>query len=302
MNQFLAQKRALSMGNITRQIKAQRPDGCDSCQEISLEQITSAKQGQCFCIELPSEYNYVNYVLIVGDGLTIEGYNTLNNHIGPIENAFGASTGYYKITATKDTPIAYYRGAFSGDEESNYIVIFKNSWEGTLQSVSDIESWEQKRGTFSQERAIFFSPSEITLQYELKEGDLSLIVDEQTIRDPQTQGTVSGMHITIGSTPVFERGQTGKFEASVDVTSSVANPPSYYPDKIFQIKPNLIFSAALEDYEFLSDQGGLSGGAIAGIVIACIVVVAVIVFCVVWFVVLKKPCPCGGKQDGEPAA
>ena len=80
---------------------------------------------------------------------------------------------------------------------------------------------------------------------------------------------------------------------SLTITIS-GNDPGDYPQKIWKVQPGL-FTKDTPDDEL--PGGGLSGGAIAGIVIACIVVVGVAAFCIVWFVVLKKPCPCGGKSD-----
>ena len=290
MNSFLAQKRAISMGNKTRQIKAREPEGCDSCAR-SYYEITSMTQGECFCMDLQNFY-----LLALGDGLTIEGNTNQGKQIGPIENAWGASGGYYKFTATKDTPVTFYSSSIpehTSDTQRHHIVIFKKNWEGKLKSSSDIQSWESQM--VIDETAIFLSPTEITVTYKATEGEIGGTVDQYTSIE-NNEGTVKGKSIFISPSVVFERGQTGKFEASADITSSVADPPSYYPDKIFEVKDSIIFSSALEDYQFQSDDEGLSGGEIAGIVIACVVVVGVVAFCIVWFVVLKKPCPCGGKD------
>ena len=91
MHSFLAQKRAVSLQNITRQTKATRPDGCDNCINHDLTTGSGSfevEKGYCICT------NVYTALLAIADSLTAEGYDENKNKIGPVSNAWGASTGY----------------------------------------------------------------------------------------------------------------------------------------------------------------------------------------------------------------
>ena len=301
MKNFLSQKRALSLNNATRRVRSAPSDFCNGCEYLTHyqsnpndERIPSLEATKCLCVDNP----YQGFI-IIGDGLTIEGYGTNGKKLDPVKNAWGASAGTFKISAEKTTEITYYIGIDSQEQEPDnirhQIVVLKKNWEGKIRHKYDIST----NAINNEGEALHFvAPNKVTLTYKTD--------DKANCRDGYnkkfTDGTAEGEYLYLSVSPSgYERGKTGKFEGELEVTSSVPNAPSYYPDKVFEVKPNMIFSAAVPDYEFM-EGGGLSGGAIAGIVIACIVVVGVVVFCVVWFVVLKKSCPCGsggGKESAE---
>ena len=284
------------MNNVTRKYKA--VEGCDQCKSIH-QSLSNLKKDDCICYDA-SDYEAF---FVIGNGLEIEGYDSKGNKIGPVQNAWGASTGSYKITLKQDTDVSFRSSAVSippfsyEGQIEHYIVVFKKNWEGQIHTTYDVR---KDGSTIEYEYLYFYAPdtSAVKVTYET-ENNANCAVDP-SVETSEKADTVSGQWVSL-TVANMEADEVGEFTAELDVTSSVTNPPSYYPDKIFEVKRDMIFSAALPDYEFLDVGGGLSGGAIAGIVIACVVVVGVVVFCVVWFVVLKKSCPCGGsgKESAE---
>ena len=91
--------------NITKKTKATAPEGCSSCIQLpAYSSYGTAKmtEKQCACVD--SSY-YASFVF--GDGLTIEGIGNDGKEIPAKTNAWGGSTGYFKVTATKDTDVTY---------------------------------------------------------------------------------------------------------------------------------------------------------------------------------------------------
>ena len=141
MKSLIAQHRAYSLANITRQSKAKPPEGCDSCDQLQTNRqwgTFSVKKDECACFD-SSRYGF----LVIGDGLTIEGNDYNGKAIAPVQNAWGAATGYYKITATTDTTVYYAITDISPEKEDGYddryIAVFKKSWEGTIFTSIEIK-------------------------------------------------------------------------------------------------------------------------------------------------------------------
>ena len=313
MKNFLSLKRSLSLQNrnITKQTRDSYPypEGCGSgsgalCQILPGGQqfdTTKIAKDECFCVDSSS---YASFVF--GKGLTIEGTDRNGESIGKKTNAWGGSTGYFKVTATVDTEVTYlanYIQVFT-DMPENYdarqIAVLKD-WDGKISYEADFSDENNVPQTYEM---IYTGALEVKVSYET--GDENR-VESQFLPDPERKLNEQKDEVTatfgyLQVYPNVDEPEAKKYTADASVTVTLTKKPSYYPEKIFQIKPNMIFDDSLEEYEFL-DSGGLSGGAIAGIVIACVVVVGVVVFCVVWFVVLKKPCCCGkgGKNSDAEA-
>ena len=311
MQSFLSYKRSVSFpqgNNITKRAEATFPAElkCDGCRIASSDANKGTQEfpdKYCICVD---SRNYAFFTF--GEGLTIEGADKDGKKFGTSTNAWGGSSGYFKISTTKPTEVTYFFQAIyvndfdipTAEYEDRQIFVAKD-WEGTIKFVADIEKMDPPTGKYQKE-TVYVGAKKVTLTYET-EADVSVSVDPEPEGEINTKkGTVSGS--LIKASPYikdFGNGKEGKFEAEAKLNIKINEKPKFYPDIIFQLKQNQIFDDNLEEYEFLSEEG-LSAGAIAGIVIACVVVVGVVVFCIVWFVVLKKSCPCkgGSKDQQEP--
>ena len=314
---------SLHSQNITKQAKAiQRPEGCGtSCIDLGIflnpngdfgVSPLTFKGGQCYCIDSPNAASF-----LFAEGLTVEGYGVNGEYLGKKENAWGGSTGYFKITPSTDVsnvryivnyiklnnPLEDYYGVQGVDWR--HIAVFKD-WDGTMKSEADIKDLLNRDVTGTIEQLHTFS-AKVTVSYDTNDElvpDWNPDPDNLATLNPK-KGTFSTKYANAYVTPegFLQKLQTltlenGEYSAESKIEVKIDETTGFYPNKVFQMKPNQIFDNNVEEYDFLS--GGLSAGAIAGIVIACVVVVGVVVFCIVWFVVLKKGC-CGkgGSADAE---
>ena len=152
MKNILSLKRASSLHNrnVTRQTKTTRPEGCDDCYldlkpvmgpngPEQFDHIENVPDKQCICIDTTG---YASFVF--GKGIRIEGYYADGKKLDPVDNAWGASNGYFKVSTTVPTEL-YYLAFYVEIQESSesfktkQIVALKD-WEGTLNSKMDIET------------------------------------------------------------------------------------------------------------------------------------------------------------------
>ena len=339
MRNLLAIRNAtrLQSQNITKQAKATRPDGCGlgngQCIDIPsfgisltghgrFKDISSLlggffelKKGDCFCFDSSDGVSF-----IFSPNLRVEGNAVGGSYLGPVDHAWGASTGYFKVTLLEDLePETFYSSnevklldnilSIPGDLRN--IAIFKD-WEGTIKSEVDIQDKDRLQGDLTGEIVYALAP-EVTVSFETDEmvyaswdgNNVSPGSNQQkgTVTTNRAYGFAAPTDVYNALTKLDPSlVDNKKYEAKASITVTLNDQTPWYPNKIFQMKPNMIFDNSVEEYEFL-DGGGLSAGAIAGIVIACAVVVGVVVFCIVWFVVLKKGCCCGkgGKNSDAEA-
>ena len=299
--------------NITKQTKAIKPDGCGSqctdygtVSDFGEAQIPIIKD-QCFCIDSSSHVTF-----LFAEGLRVEGYGSDGSKLGPVDNAWGVSTGYFKVTPTKTVNNAYYwvndislEPPLPIDGDWRHIAVFKD-FDGKITSEVDIKDKTRLEGDLKAEIVYTIAPT-ATVTYET--DDVFVPSNYYNVQlspgsnDQKGSLTLEKGRAFVSPTDLYQAYKTQnlglienkKYEAEASATVTINKKPPFYPNKIFQMKPNQIYTDNVEEYEFLSG-GGLSGGAIAGIVISCIVVVGVVVFCIVWFVVLKKGCCCGGEK------
>ena len=319
MRNLLAIRNAtrLQTQNLTKQTKESiKPADCDDITKCidfgdqfsghGLVTQISLKKDFCFCID---SRKYVSFLF--APGLTVEGVDSDYNKIGPVQNAWGVSTGYYKITATQDVSKPYFWAneislgppdglAIPGDWR--HVAVFKD-WDGKMKSEVDVKDKDKFDIDVTAEYLYTFAPK-VTVSWETEDTLAADAYPPPKSEVDYKKGTVSAETVKAFVIPggIGDNIENKKYEGEVSVEIKIDEQPSFYPNKIFQMKPNMIFDDNVEEYEFL-DSGGLSGGAIAGIVIACVVVVGVVVFCIVWFVVLKKGCCCGngGKNSDAEA-
>ena len=321
MKNFLSVKRASSLQNtnITKQAKATYPEGCvyiptaqGECQILPFSGTTVGNErfsrGDCFCVDSSSAASF-----IFGQGLSIEGIGYDGTTLAKRQNAWGGSTGYFKITAEQDTEVNYIVNAIYIDPESEFdsrsIAVLKD-WDGKIKYEMDVKTFQDVTLT---EEKIFTGANQVTVSYETDDDSpfkLSIenyVLNTQTNQyekhedRPVTSGDFTAQYGFVEFVISSLMEENKKYDQEASVTVKIDKKLPFQPEKIFQVKPNQIFDDSLEEYEFLS-SGGLSAGAIAGIVIACVVVVGVIVFCVIWFVVLKKGCCCGGGKNSDAEA
>ena len=312
MKNILSLKRAahLQNRNITKQAKVSAPTGCGTptCPDLYQAQGIGDRdipEGQCICV------NSVGYAsFIFGEGIEIEGNLADGKQLKPVQNAWGGSNGYFKVTAKQDTHV-YYLANYVPIEESfegytiRQIVALKD-WQGTIQSKVDINTVEPYDGSYHID-FLYTGGAAVSVSYESK-YDIDVKLYPDTTTPDENKDTVTGQFVSLSLDP----GENGDpdptdnthevYDASVTVQIKQRIPNS--PEINFELKPNTIFdSSSIQSIDPTpeEDPDGLSAGAIAGIVIACVVVVAVVVFCVVWFVVLKKGC-CGGGKNAEADA
>ena len=327
MKNFLSLKRASSLQNtnITKQVKATYPEGCvenptaeGECKILQFSGTRVGSQkfsgGDCFCVDSSSAASF-----IFGQGLSIEGIGYDGTPLAKRQNAWGGSTGYFKITAEQDTEVNYIVNAIEIDTEtdptidSRSIAVLKD-WDGKIKVELDVQGFVTYNGVRvgvngeMTDETIYTGGQQVTVTYESEDK----LFTQKIVHNPQT-GSYQQSEVEVGTKGEFTAlfGAVGfyfdledlekkKYDQEASVTIKIDKKLPYQPDKIFQVKPNQIFDDSLEEYDFLA--GGLSAGAIAGIVIACVVVVGVIVFCVIWFVVLKKGCCCGGGKNSDAEA
>ena len=302
MKNFLSLSRASQLQhhhNITRRAKINPPEGCDKCGTLpDLVNIATVKEEDCFCVD---STEYASFVL--GEGIEIEGIGADGSKLGPVQNAWGATTGYYKATATKDTTIAYFVNQIEVYEQNPSTVynqkVVLQDWEGTLNTVVDVKNVET--GDITQTADVLYTADlQVTISYD-SDSEVSANVDGDWKEGLPKKGSVTGQYVEFSTYPeVPEPTTVGKYTSQAKVTVKIDQKPPFYPNTIITLEPNKIYSVDNTNPDN-DDPDGLSAGAIAGIVIACVVVVGVVVFCVVWFVVLKKSCGKGSKSQNAEA-
>ena len=319
MRNLLAIRNAtrLQKQNITKQVRENlTPEGCQvggQCIDIGLVAregtfgVLNTIPAGCYCVNSLDSVSF-----LFAEGLTVEGFDSDGNQIGPKTNAWGISTSYVKVTVPNTlTNVRYMYNYFDisnplerylPNSDYRHVAVFKE-WDGTMKSEADVRDKDKLDLDLTVEQFHAFS-SKITVTYETEDTlipSYDPYPDNLASIDPK-KGTFSTKYASAYVMPSdfdLDKVENKKYSAEAKIEVKIDETNGFYPNKIFQMKPNMIFDNDVEEYDFLA--GGLSGGAIAGIVIACVVVVAVVVFCIVWFVVLKKGCCCGkgGNNDAE---
>ena len=300
MKNFLSLSRASKLHhhrNITKRVKAIPLDGCDKCTELTQDVGTiNAKSGDCFCFD---SVEYASFLF--GAGLEIEGISDADTKLGPVQNAYAVTCGYYKATARQDTKIEYFLNEIDlnqNEERSKYNQkVVMQDWTGTIQTEYDVKNVETDEYTQTAD-VLYTAAHEVTVSYDSDSSQISAYVDGDWKEGLPKQGSVTGGFVEFSTFPELPEPTTvGKYTSKAQVTVKINQKPDYYPTTIIEkLEPYKIYTVNDNNNpDDPDDSDGLSAGAIAGIVIACVV------FCVVWFVVLKKSCGKGSKSQNAEA-
>ena len=304
MKSLLAKQRAL---NISRKLpplsqKAASISGCDTAHMVpddSNNHEYQMKGGEYKCIVETETF------LVTGKSFTIEGVNLeTGESLGdPVEKAYGATEGLYKVTANEDTTATFYQLDVGNEVEEEgfitYTPLLLRSFQGTFSTLYTLDSQTETQ-------VYVYNPNGYKVTVSSK--DYFTFGGDQLTGESSFEGSD---RIMITMSPNLDGMEEGDIDpqkgycVAVDVNVQMDSFPENWPTKSFYLKAGAIYSdSTIEDASSKTvcdsgsddedDGNGLGAGAIAGIVIACVVVVGAIAFCVVWFAVLKKGC--GGKS------
>ena len=204
---------------------------------------------------------------IYGDSITIEGVTSSGASIGPITNAWGASTGLYKATATKDTDVillmyddfllnnSYFYNSYTFDAPRQ-ILVLKEKYSATLKN-------HFHSGTSEAEVVNVVHPgASITLNQLHSNCQVYTTVNCES---PTMRTSVRGTFVTAFSELYYTEDPCATF------TVEINNPSQYLPDKIVQMTADTIFSDSTPSYKF--DQSPISVGDIFAILISVAVII-----------------------------
>ena len=268
--------------------------------------------GNCFCHD---STGYASFLF--GEGLIVEGILPNGTKLAPVQDAWGISNAFFKVTFTKQTMftgfINYIQLLENVDSESYRTMVFLKNWEGTISTRVDIKTVDPLDKTLDYD-ILYTLGSNVKTSYKSKNRirPFNQHIGTETLPDPLPyEDTMNGIfqRVFVTDEDVDYSTQKDNTQLSLDasVSINITERFDFMPEINYELKPNMIFDNSIQDLYPAptppeeDPDDGLSGGAIAGIVIACVVVVAVVVFCVVWFVVLKKGC-CGGGKNAEADA
>ena len=267
MQNFLSQARARNLIHYNVQESTEDIEGCNEYYVAGQDKVplkyTMAKD-EFLCINaLSSDF------LILGDSLTIEGIAN-GTKIGPTPNAWGATKGKYKVTATKNTSVTFMSPPkFSSSETEGEpipgynvqcILVMKKKYKGTIRSHVKIH---QNKFQIYEYQAVMTLHPNATFTLTPKGNAINTGFDG--IDGYFLGGAVFPGNYVEGQD--FEESVSGDFQVTID------HPLDYFPNNVVELKPYIILSKDTEEFNFGS---GLSSGAIAAIVIVVIIVVAVI--------------------------
>ena len=256
----------------------------------------SLSAGQFICV------NASNTAFIaLGDSLEISGNGQDGRALGPRSDAWGATRGWYKISATVGTEVTLYMDEkivvpdsyemhFNGYPNVkgtyHYIMSIKNSWNGF--GYSDFEAKSFNRNTPNEVDAV--TQSEIIYLLNPMKSEITMVPKAEAYIDPEPAG---GAHINqkfktreqlITFQPLTNIDQLvqGEIEIGKKYVSRVNfaydhdNTPSNWPNINVELSGSDIFDDDTESYKFLG-HGRLTIVEIAIIVIVCLVVILVII-------------------------
>ena len=262
-----------------------------------------------------------HYFIALGDSLTILGVGNstgMEVNLGPVNKAWGATTGLYMLKATKDTSLNIYFSRFSGMSESetkntynkklqkNYSkstekeVILSIGKSRTITIAEEIvvknnaQVLTQKKET---EKLIVFNPFNATIKYTYDktqiypdtEPEYRLIGGINQTQDTWIESQVEPINPPLGD-DVFDHPErynlddlVGKYKYTLKCEITSTSVPDYFPSVNVKLTPDTILSKESESYSFMTG-GSLSPGETAAIVIVVIAVVAAVaVLIVCWF-------------------
>ena len=267
------------------------------------------KAGEFVCVGAEK-----TFFVALGDSLRIEGVGSRGNkpNIGPVENAWGATTGQYKITATKDTkvniffptrevltsfihelPIKVESKDATMRREYNTVLSLRESRGLTITSQIKFDK-DESLVTVKAEELVSFNPHNAKIVYHYDEEKVKLNSKPAAKLNADDNNETNSKWITSMAEPLnspvnFERPQDFRWDDVDDkytyiITCDIdsTSVPDYFPDIDVNLSENTIFSDESEAYSFMTG-GKLSAGVIAAIVIAVVVVVALIVILIVCY-------------------
>ena len=260
--------------------------------------------------------------IALGSSLTIEGVvreDGQEKYLEPVKNAWGASTGRYKVTATKDEtvniylpPRSIYFEMSQNNVDSEYneltkkngtsryngiaVLSLRESRGVTLTSKVEIFNNDEEFGyNIDTESMIVFNPNNASVTFHYDEEEIYIDTQPDFALNDDGSNQTIGQWIVIQynayNSPIeFDIEETTnlddltgdyKYTVTCDI-DSVNSVPDNFPDNDVKLTRNTIFSEDTEQYSFMTG-GKLSAGVIAAIVIAVVVVVALIVVLIVCY-------------------
>ena len=251
--------------------------------------------------------------LVIGKSFKIERFDTSSGELlgNAVENAYGASGGFFKVTAMEDTTADFYQidagYELSEPDPTQHIrnPLITIPWKGTIKNEFTMT------GQQTINYIILYSTNEYTVTVDSSDyyaigaaEEYSTGHTENTYTD--TQQVVLNPKWLVEETEPTGSDLSAYISLSVEIDTSKLS--EYWPKKAFYLKEGNIYSdKTIEELVGESDnpngpnnnpegdpeddpEDKLSAGEIAGIVVGCVVVVGAISFCIIWFAVLKKGC------------
>ena len=251
----------------------------------------------------------------LGESLEISGNGQDGRSLGPRANGWGASRGWYKITATTATEVTLYMNEkivvpdsydmhFEGYPNvkgtNHYILSMKKAWNGFGYSDFEARSFDKQKPN----DVDAVTQSETIYILNPMKTEITMVPKAEANIDPEP---AEGVHIDkkfttfeqlISFQPLTNINELVKGEIELDkkYVSRVNfaydhdNVPSNWPNINIELSGSDIFDGSSESYKFLG-HGGLTVAQIAIIVVVCIVVVLIII-CVIVCCICRSICCC----------
>ena len=277
--------------------KSPTPEGCTDVESLHYPfistEINISTSPICFDVTDTAFF-------IFGESIIIEGFGNNGYVIGPVQNAWGATTGIFKVTAPKLTTatllmsssIEFPENEDENDEENplvenhRQILIMKRHYTGKI--ASSFFYFNKENIQLNIQHLNILYPN-ITMK--IKPDKKSLFsydfIYDQFFSGEATKEQIFKAHYISGYMAPYKQNSTF-MQMTGEFTVNIPNDNKYFPNKVVELIPNTIYSASTKDYTGLNV---LSDGSIAAIIISVIVVVGCWIFSFVWFVILKKKCP-----------
>ena len=261
--------------------------------------------------------------IALGSSLTIEGVvmeDEKEKTLEPVQNAWGATTGKYKVTASKEETINIHfppqdisidwseklgqseymdiiKKNFTASLNAIHVLSLRKSRSMTLTNKYQVFNDDEKYGYNSEgENLLVFNPNSATVTFYYDENEINLETTPAFKLNDKGYNETSGQWIEIDYRPyddplTFPDDITAdtnldegvgdyKYLVTCDINSE--SVPPNFPDIDIKLTRNTIYSEDTEQYSFMTG-GKLSGGEIAAIVIAVVVVVAIIIVLIVCY-------------------
>ena len=292
------------------------------------------KPGEFICVDCSD-----SLFIALGSSLTIEGVVMEGDEIktlSPVENAWGATTGIYKVTATKDETVNIYFPPqdlyFSWSEQymdSFYEDVIKKNFTAYMGQVSVLSLRQKRNMTLTTKLEVFNNDKEYgysaggeaMLVFNPNNTSVTFHYDENVIQlntKPSLQLNDKGYNQTIGqwiridspfpidfpcTTPDFLTPDTnldegvGHYEYFLTCEIESESVPPNFPDIDVKLTKNTIYSEDTEGYSFAAEEP--SDKPLDGGVIAAIVIVVVVVVAAIVAVIVCYflKCFCFKKKD-----